>query len=312
MRIELWDGSAIGPLHGTGVLRVRSPARSAPPPLGPRRARAVTRLRDGRPRRGRRRASRCSPTLRDAVDPRPAALALSTGAPRAGRRPRHGRARVAPPRRPPEEARPRGRRHSSSGMPTSSATTTTSGNDFYRLVLGPSMTYSCARFEHAGRRPRGGPGGQARAGRPQAGPGRAPRRPPARRRVRLGLAGDPRRQHHVRPVVGHHHQPRAGGPGRVERVRGRRRRRTGSRSASRTTATSTTSPSTPSPRSACSSTSARARMAEYFSVLHGRAPSRRAASSTTPSPGWASPGSGAVPSPAATCSPTASSSTSGG
>jgi cyclopropane-fatty-acyl-phospholipid synthase len=24
------------------------------------------------------------------------------------------------------------------------------GNDFYRLVLGPSMTYSCARFDHAG------------------------------------------------------------------------------------------------------------------------------------------------------------------
>ncbi len=42
------------------------------------------------------------------------------------------------------------------------------GNDFYRLVLGESMTYSCARFARARRHPRRGPGGQVRPDLPQA------------------------------------------------------------------------------------------------------------------------------------------------
>ena len=48
------------------------------------------------------------------------------------------------------------------------------GNDFYRLVLGPSMTYSCARFLSDDRPAGGGPGGQARADLPQARPRPAP------------------------------------------------------------------------------------------------------------------------------------------
>ncbi len=51
-----------------------------------------------------------------------------------------------PPPPPAEEARPRGRRHS----PNRDAQAVTHhydvGNGFYELVLGPSMTYSCARF----------------------------------------------------------------------------------------------------------------------------------------------------------------------
>ena len=47
------------------------------------------------------------------------------------------------------------------------------GNDFYEMVLGPSMTYSCARFVDATTTARGCAGGQARADLPQARPARA-------------------------------------------------------------------------------------------------------------------------------------------
>ncbi len=47
---------------------------------------------------------------------------------------------------PPEEARPRGRRHSPTRDAAAVAHHYDVGNDFYRLLLGPSMTYSCARW----------------------------------------------------------------------------------------------------------------------------------------------------------------------
>jgi cyclopropane-fatty-acyl-phospholipid synthase len=47
---------------------------------------------------------------------------------------------------PPEEARLRGWRHSSKRDATAIGHHYDVGNDFYRLVLGPTMTYSCARF----------------------------------------------------------------------------------------------------------------------------------------------------------------------
>jgi cyclopropane-fatty-acyl-phospholipid synthase len=50
---------------------------------------------------------------------------------------------LPPPR---EEARPRGRRHSAARDAQVVGHHYDVGNDFYRLVLGPSMTYSCARF----------------------------------------------------------------------------------------------------------------------------------------------------------------------
>ena len=43
-------------------------------------------------------------------------------------------------------------------------------NRFYELVLGPSMTYTCACYPSDGRHPRGGAGRQVRPGRPQARP----------------------------------------------------------------------------------------------------------------------------------------------
>ncbi len=56
--------------------------------------------------------------------------------------------RPLPP--PPEEARPRGRRHSAARDAQVVGHHYDVGNDFYRLVLGPSMTYSCARFAEPG------------------------------------------------------------------------------------------------------------------------------------------------------------------
>jgi cyclopropane-fatty-acyl-phospholipid synthase len=50
------------------------------------------------------------------------------------------------PAPPPEEARPRGRRHSARRDRTAVTHHYDVGNDFYRLVLGPSMTYSCAFY----------------------------------------------------------------------------------------------------------------------------------------------------------------------
>ncbi|MEY2405445.1 MAG: cyclopropane-fatty-acyl-phospholipid synthase, partial [Acidimicrobiaceae bacterium] len=49
---------------------------------------------------------------------------------------------------PPEEARLRGRRHSRSRDAAAIAHHYDVGNDFYRIILGPSLTYSCAVFEH--------------------------------------------------------------------------------------------------------------------------------------------------------------------
>jgi cyclopropane-fatty-acyl-phospholipid synthase len=50
------------------------------------------------------------------------------------------------PEPPPEEARLRGRRHSRGRDRAAISHHYDVGNDFYRLVLGPSMTYSCALF----------------------------------------------------------------------------------------------------------------------------------------------------------------------
>jgi cyclopropane-fatty-acyl-phospholipid synthase len=50
---------------------------------------------------------------------------------------------------PPEEARPAGRIHSPARDAQAISHHYDVGNDFYRLVLGPAMTYSCARFVSA-------------------------------------------------------------------------------------------------------------------------------------------------------------------
>src|ERR671916_244808 len=55
-------------------------------------------------------------------------------------------ARWGPRAPPPEEARLRGRRHSKERDAAAIAHHYDVSNDFYRLVLGPSLTYSCAVF----------------------------------------------------------------------------------------------------------------------------------------------------------------------
>jgi cyclopropane-fatty-acyl-phospholipid synthase len=144
VRFEFWDGSGVGPVDGIGTLRVESPDAVrrivwAPGELGVARAfvsgdltvegdlYALLRvLHAASPRDLRRTGLR--------------ALPAAVGAAR-----RLGA--LGPPLpAPPEECRPTGRVHSPSRDAEVISHHYDVGNDFYRLVLGPSMTYSCARF----------------------------------------------------------------------------------------------------------------------------------------------------------------------
>ena len=144
VRFTFWDGSSIGPAEAVGTVDVRSPDALrrmvwAPGELGVARAfvagdlavegdifAVLVALRDAAPRELRTvDASTLTSTVRAAR--RLGVLGL-------------------PLRPPPEECRPAGRVHS----PTRDARAISHhydvGNDFYELVLGPSWTYSCARF----------------------------------------------------------------------------------------------------------------------------------------------------------------------
>ena len=113
---------------------------------------------------------------------------------------------------PPEEARLHGWRHSLRRDASAIGHHYDVGNDFYRLVLGETMTYSCARFalprRHVGR----SADGQARLDLPQARPATAPWRSLARRRLRMGLDGHSRGHALRRACRRHHHQPGASRP----------------------------------------------------------------------------------------------------
>jgi cyclopropane-fatty-acyl-phospholipid synthase len=142
IRFEFWDGSSVGTLEAPARVIVRSPRAvrrllTAPGEIGLGRAYvageidlegdldAVLSLGDHRSQ------------LR--LGPRDVALAsraiLSIG----GLRP----LRLPPPK---EEARLRGRRHSRERDAAAISHHYDISNDFYRLVLGSSMTYSCAYF----------------------------------------------------------------------------------------------------------------------------------------------------------------------
>ncbi|MGH9299008.1 MAG: class I SAM-dependent methyltransferase, partial [Acidimicrobiales bacterium] len=143
LRIEFWDGSGLGPEGGAGILRVNSPDAMrrilwAPGELGVARAfvagdidfdgpildvtHALNTTQTGGPRL---RLGSLPLGIRTAAQ-----LDLLSRAP-------------APPK---EEARPRGWRHSASRDAQAVTHHYDVGNDFYRLVLGDNMTYSCARF----------------------------------------------------------------------------------------------------------------------------------------------------------------------
>jgi cyclopropane-fatty-acyl-phospholipid synthase len=147
VQIEFWDGSTIGPSEGPGLLRINSLEALrriiwSPDELGLARAFVAGDI--------------------DAIGPVPEILRalqanekrspkmIAAAAPSlvAGTR-RLGGVGSAPPARPPEEMVPRGRRHSIRRDKKAISHHYDVGNDFYELLLGPAMTYSCARFTEA-------------------------------------------------------------------------------------------------------------------------------------------------------------------
>ncbi len=145
VRVELWDGSAFGPQDPPGTITVRAPEALrrmlwAPGELGLARAyvagdldvegdilRVLSVLRDSPAR-----TTGPSATLRSLAQvARSAMLTDAIGRP-------------LPP--PPEEARQRGWRHSKARDAQAISHHYDVGNEFYEIVLGPAMTYSCARF----------------------------------------------------------------------------------------------------------------------------------------------------------------------
>src|SRR5438309_7138886 len=134
--IEAYDGSRLGPADAAATLVIRSPAAlqrilTAPGELGFGRAYVAGDL--------------------DVEGDMYAALALRDRLPGVRLTARHMAriARVLGPRRlrwlppPPEEARLRGRRHSKARDAAAISHHYDVSNDFYRLILGETMTYSC-------------------------------------------------------------------------------------------------------------------------------------------------------------------------
>ena len=142
VRIESWDGSALGPQDGKGTVLVKSPNALrrimwAPSELGPGRAYVAGEID----------ADGDIFTLIELLKPaglhlhsaRRAVPAALTAAARL-------RLLGLPPKPPQEEAKPRGRYHSKSRDAAAISHHYDVGNEFYEIVLGPAMTYSCARF----------------------------------------------------------------------------------------------------------------------------------------------------------------------
>jgi cyclopropane-fatty-acyl-phospholipid synthase len=146
IRFQFWDGSGLGPTSGPGTVHVRSIDALrrivwAPGELGLGRAYVVGDL-------------EVEGDLFEVIE------TLRNRAPDLHRlRPNVIRAAIVsarklgaltkPPEAPAEEIRPRGLRHSKGRDAQAVGHHYDVGNDFYALVLGPSMTYSCARFERA-------------------------------------------------------------------------------------------------------------------------------------------------------------------
>ena len=143
VRFEFWDHSTLGPSGGPGTLLVQSPNAVrrmlwAPGELGIARAYVTGELEtDGD----------ILSVLGALNDVAPPNLRTDARLPFVAVR---AAARLGvlglPPARPAEEASPRGRRHSKSRDAQVISHHYDISNEFYRLVLGPSMTYSCARF----------------------------------------------------------------------------------------------------------------------------------------------------------------------
>lgn len=142
VRFDLWDGSAWGPRDAPATIRLRSPDALrrvlwAPGELGIARAFVAEDLDvDGDIYEALRALRPAGRTLRKAWQSVPRATIAAKRLGAVGR--------PLPP--PPEELRPHGRRHSSRRDAEVVGHHYDVGNDFYELVLGPAMAYSCARF----------------------------------------------------------------------------------------------------------------------------------------------------------------------
>jgi cyclopropane-fatty-acyl-phospholipid synthase len=143
VRFTFWDASAVGPVDGPGTVLVRSPRAInrmlwAPGELGLARAFVTGEL-------------QMEGDLFALLEALHAAAPsnLKTGArmPLMAVRAARQLGVLGPPLPPPSvEASPQGRRHSKGRDAQAISHHYDVSNEFYRLVLGPSMTYSCARF----------------------------------------------------------------------------------------------------------------------------------------------------------------------
>lgn len=142
VRFEFWDGTCLGPTHG-GTLQVRSPDAVrrllwAPGELGLARAFVMGDLAfEGDLFEMLALLHAASPT------PLHVGARMSWQALQAARR---LGVLGGPLPHPPEEAAPRGRLHSRSRDAQAVQHHYDVSNEFYAMVLGPAMTYSCARF----------------------------------------------------------------------------------------------------------------------------------------------------------------------
>jgi cyclopropane-fatty-acyl-phospholipid synthase len=151
VRLEFWDGSSLGPGAGPSAVAVRSPDALrrliyAPNELGLGRAYVAGELDvEG--------SIFDALALRDALAPPESDADLSLGPAERWKMLRAAAAVGAlgrPLSPPPQEARLSGRKHSKGRDAEAIAHHYDVGNDFYRLILGGTMTYSCAYFASDG------------------------------------------------------------------------------------------------------------------------------------------------------------------
>ncbi|MDP1820144.1 MAG: cyclopropane-fatty-acyl-phospholipid synthase family protein [Acidimicrobiales bacterium] len=148
VRIELWDGSAIGPSTAPGTIRVRSAAALrrivwAPGGLGLARAHVAGELDVDGDLVGLLDALKGHSRPDQRVGLRGWLAALVAAA--------RVHALGPPPAPPQEEVRPRGLLHSKARDARAVSHHYDVGNEFYDIVLGQAMTYSCAYFDDPGR-----------------------------------------------------------------------------------------------------------------------------------------------------------------